>query len=726
MSTNNSLPYGWPDEAEMQKMANAFFKAVRGNEPKIPNPGESDQFPMTANGDEFFKELNEGPISQGIAANGLTNLNPPSSLDQGMDSSKWQQPTSTTRPRLMEIPNLPMPGSGNIPASVAGSGMSPFAINHPGAFNIQDPQTSLPDPHFSEGRVPSSVAGSGISPSAMSSGAGIHPQQPQSAIPNVPNPGSGNIPSSVAGSGISPSAIHHPGDFDIQDPQTSLSDPHFADGRVKENETAHVASPLSITGPFSLAHLPYFGEPAIEKAMNDVLAYIPVGRTPLSSPIPASPGPSTFYFLAEKFLEGKIQSVQPSAHFSPAQGLPRLPFNVNQIRQDFPIFREKVNGKPLIWLDNAATTQKPQFVIDRVSYFYEHENSNVHRAAHELAARATDAYEDARKKMQQFLNARSAKEIVFLRGTTEAINLVAKSWGEQFLTSGDEIIISHLEHHANIVPWQQLSIKKGLKLRVIPVDDSGQVLLDEYAKLLNPKTRLVAFTLVSNALGTVTPAKMIIEMAKAAGAKVLLDGAQSVSHMRADVQYLDCDWFVFSGHKIFGPTGIGVLYGKEELLNTTEPWQGGGNMIEDVTFEHTRYQKSPARYEAGTGNIADAVGLGAAIDYVLRIGIDLIHEYEHFLLQYALTQLKEVPGLKFIGMPHDRAGVISLVMEGYSTGDVGAALNQDGIAVRSGHHCAQPILRRFGVEASVRPSIALYNTCNDIDALVDSLRKLRK
>jgi cysteine desulfurase/selenocysteine lyase len=313
-----------------------------------------------------------------------------------------------------------------------------------------------------------------------------------------------------------------------------------------------------------------------------------------------------------------------------------------------------------------------------------------------------------------------------VRGTTEAINLVAKSWGEQNLVPGDEIVITHLEHHANIVPWQQLAQKNGLRLRVVPVDDSGQVLLDEYAKLLNPKTKLVSFTQVSNALGTVTPAKAIIEMAKAVGAKVLLDGAQSVSHMRADVQVLDCDWFVFSGHKIFAPTGIGVLYGKEDLLNSTEPWQGGGNMIEDVTFEHTRYQKAPVRFEAGTGTIADAVGLGAAIDYVTRLGIEFIEQYEHWLLQYALEKLKGVPGLKFIGMPHHRAGVISLIMEGFKTEEVGAALNQDGIAVRSGHHCAQPILRRFGVETSVRPSVALYNTCSDIDALVDSLLKLKK
>ena len=398
---------------------------------------------------------------------------------------------------------------------------------------------------------------------------------------------------------------------------------------------------------------------------------------------------------------------------------------MNQVRKDFPILREYVNGRPLVWLDNAATTQKPQLVIDRISHFYAHENSNIHRAAHELAARATDAYEEARDKVRQFLNAATSNEIVFVRGATEAINLVAKSWGEQFLQSGDEIIVSHLEHHANIVPWQQLASTKGAKLKVIPVDDDGQVLLDEYARLLGPKTKLVSFTQVSNALGTVTPAQKIVEMAHAAGARVLVDGAQAVSHMPVNVRALNADWYVFSGHKVFGPTGIGVLYGKEDLLNETAPWQGGGNMIKDVTFEHTSYQQAPSRFEAGTGNIADAVGLGAAIDYVSAIGMELISQYEHYLLQYATRLLKDVPGLRLIGTAPDKAGVLSFVLDGYTTEEVGGALNQSGIAVRSGHHCAQPILRRFGVESSVRPSLALYNTCGDIDALVSVLHRLR-
>jgi len=369
---------------------------------------------------------------------------------------------------------------------------------------------------------------------------------------------------------------------------------------------------------------------------------------------------------------------------------------------------------------------KSRSVIDRISYFYEHENSNIHRAAHELAARATDAYEAARQKVQRFINAASPNEIVFVRGTTEAINLVAKSWGEQFLNAGDEVIVSHLEHHANIVPWQQLAAKKGIKLRVIPVDDDGQVLLDEYAKLLNHKTKLVSFTQVSNALGTVTPAKTIINLAHQAGAKVLLDGAQSVSHIRADVQALDADWFVFSGHKVFGPTGIGVVYGKEALLNQTIPWQGGGNMIKDVTFEYTQYHAAPSRFEAGTGNIADAVGLGAALDYVNKLGIDNIYQYEHYLLQYATQLLQQVPGLKLIGTAKEKTSVLSFTLQGYTNDQVGQALNKEGIAVRTGHHCAQPILRRFGLESTVRPSLAFYNTCTDVDTLVATLHQLKK
>ncbi|MFT4130162.1 family 2A encapsulin nanocompartment cargo protein cysteine desulfurase [Labrys sp. (in: a-proteobacteria)] len=401
------------------------------------------------------------------------------------------------------------------------------------------------------------------------------------------------------------------------------------------------------------------------------------------------------------------------------------PFDANSVKRDFPILQTQVHGKPLIWLDNAATTQKPQAVIDRLSHFYEHENSNIHRAAHALAARATDAYEGAREKVRRFLNAGSTRDIIFVRGTTEGINLIAQAYGRRHVGEGDEILVTWLEHHANIVPWQMLAAEKGARLRVAPVDDSGQVILEEYEKLINPRTRIVSITQVSNALGTVTPAREMVAIAKRHGATVVVDGAQSVSHMRTDVQALDADFFVFSGHKVFGPTGIGVVHGKPDVLAHLPPWQGGGNMIADVTFEKTIYHGPPERFEAGTGNIADAVGLGAALDYVETIGMDVIGRYEHELLVYATEHMLTVPGLKLIGTARDKASVLSFVLDGCRTQDVGVALDREGIAVRAGHHCAQPILRRFGLESTVRPSLAFYNTYEDVDALVAALRRIQ-
>jgi cysteine desulfurase / selenocysteine lyase len=420
------------------------------------------------------------------------------------------------------------------------------------------------------------------------------------------------------------------------------------------------------------------------------------------------------------------ESVEFRPAVAPAEiGRSNRPLDVRLIRQDFPILHERVHGRQLIWLDNAATTQKPNAVIDRLSYFYRHENSNIHRAAHTLAARATDAYESAREKTRRFLNASSTREIIFVRGTTEGINLVANSWGHRYVEKDDEVVITWLEHHANIVPWQQLCAEKGARLRVAPVNDLGEVILEEYEKLLSPRTRIVSFSHVSNALGTITPAREMVEMAHRYGARVLVDGAQAVSHMRTDVQALDCDFYVFSGHKVFGPTGIGVVYGKLDVLETTPPWQGGGNMIVDVTFEKTTYQTPPGRFEAGTGNIADAVGLGAALDYVEEIGMESISAYEHALLNYGTAGLLTVPGLRLVGTAREKAGVLSFVLDDVRTEDVGAALNEEGIAVRSGHHCAQPILRRMGVESSVRPSLALYNTYDEIDALVAALLRLQ-
>ncbi|MFC1437148.1 family 2A encapsulin nanocompartment cargo protein cysteine desulfurase [Streptacidiphilus sp. N1-10] len=452
-----------------------------------------------------------------------------------------------------------------------------------------------------------------------------------------------------------------------------------------------------------------------------------LGLPPLFQPEPdPEPAPSATtapYYFAQATAAPAVPDVPAGA---PA-GLPLDPhpaFDVRAVRRDFPILSELVNGRPLIWLDNAATTQKPRAVIDRLVEFYSRENSNIHRAAHELAARATDAYEGARKTVARFVGAGSSEEIVFVRGTTEAINLVAKAWGPRHIRAGDEIVISHLEHHANIVPWQMLAQQTGAVIKVIPVDDDGQLLLDEYTALLSDRTRLVAVTQMSNALGTVVPIEQVIEAGHRVGARVLVDAAQSVPHLPIDVTALDADFLVFSGHKLFGPTGIGVLYAKREVLESMPPWEGGGNMIVDVTFEHSSYQPPPGRFEAGTGNIADAVGLAAAIHYVERIGLPNIAGYEHTLLEHATEGLRGVPGLRLVGTAAHKASIVSFVLDGYQPSEVGTALNEEGIAVRSGHHCAQPILRRYGLEATVRPSFAFYNTHEEVDTLIAAVHRL--
>jgi len=492
-----------------------------------------------------------------------------------------------------------------------------------------------------------------------------------------------------------------------------------------------------VQSPPGLPVLPSSGptRPPTETDLRALSAALPGASAATKIPgvpqpaVPSVPGNTSYEEGTPKHsasLPKGVESFEFRPDLAPRElGVAKRPLDPRLIRQDFPILQERVHGRQLIWLDNAATTQKPNAVIDRLSYFYQHENSNIHRAAHTLAARATDAYESAREKTRRFLNASSTREIVFVRGTTEGINLVAQAWGRRNVQKDDEVVITWLEHHANIVPWQQLCSEKGARLRVAPVNDRGEVILEEYEKLLNPRTRIVSFSQVSNALGTITPAREMVEMAHRHGARVLVDGAQAVSHMRVDVQALDCDFYVFSGHKIFGPTGIGAVYGKLDVLDHMPPWHGGGNMIVDVTFEKTTYQTAPGRFEAGTGNIADAVGLGAALDYVDQVGMESISAYEHELLIYATEGLLTVPGLRLIGTARDKAGVLSFVLDDVRTEDIGAALNQEGIAVRSGHHCAQPILRRMGVESTVRPSLALYNTREEIDALVAALLRLQ-
>jgi cysteine desulfurase/selenocysteine lyase len=395
---------------------------------------------------------------------------------------------------------------------------------------------------------------------------------------------------------------------------------------------------------------------------------------------------------------------------------------LSQIRGDFPILSEKINGHPLVWLDNGATTQRPSVVIDRLKYYYEHENSNVHRGAHTLAAKSTDAYENAREIVRRFIGAPSADEIVFVRGTTEGINLVANAYVKPILQPGDEIIVSLLEHHANIVPWQIIAQQTGAVIKVIPVDKDGQLLLHEYEKLFTKKTKFVSVTHVSNVLGTVTPVEELVAIAHRHGVKILIDGAQSVAHIPINVSALDADFFVFSGHKIYGPTGIGAVYGKKELLEAAMPYHGGGNMIADVTFERTIYNPAPNKFEAGTGSIADAVGLGAALEYLEGIGMSSVNRWEHELIQYGLRELRSVKGLTLVGTPAVKSSALAFKLDGYSDEEVGARLDNYGIAVRVGHHCSQPILRHLGYESVVRPTIALYNSPEDIDALVKVLK----
>jgi cysteine desulfurase/selenocysteine lyase len=402
-------------------------------------------------------------------------------------------------------------------------------------------------------------------------------------------------------------------------------------------------------------------------------------------------------------------------------------FDVSRVRADFPILNEKVSGgKQLVWLDNGATTQKPRQVIKRISHYYEHENSNVHRGAHELAARATDAYEAARQTTANFLGAPSKENIVFVRGTTEGINLVANGYVKPLLSGGDEIILTILEHHANIVPWQLIAQETGALIKVAPVDETGQIILSEYERLFTPRTKFASVTHVSNALGTITPVREMVQIAHRYGVRILVDGAQSVAHTPLSVSELDADFFVFSGHKIFAPTGIGAVYGKTDALEKAKPYQGGGNMIKDVTFERTVYNPPPVKFEAGTGNIADAIGLGAALDYVTGIGLPAISAYEHDLLDYATRELSRINGLRLVGTAREKASVLSFVLDGASVEEVGKHLSSRGIAVRAWHHCAQPILRRFGLEATVRPTLAFYNTAGEIDKLASAVWELAR
>ena len=460
-----------------------------------------------------------------------------------------------------------------------------------------------------------------------------------------------------------------------------------------------------------------FGEPRCDAFGRPVASPAPVRLPHQPAPGPESFATPSYYFIREPAVPTPAALPAASALSGPA-------FDVESVRRDFPALHQQVNGKPLVWLDNAATTHKPQAVIDATSRFYGRDNSNIHRAAHALAARSTDLYEGGREKVRQFLGAADAKEIIFTRGTTEAINLVANTYGQKNIGAGDEILLTRLEHHANIVPWQLLAQRTGALIRVVPINDRGELILEEFVRLFSPRTRIVAVTHVSNALGTINPVESIIAFAHARGVPVLVDGAQSTPHLPINVQALDADFFVFSGHKIFAPTGIGALYGKAALLESLPPWQGGGHMIRDVTFERTIYQHAPEKFEAGTPDIAGVVGLGAAIDYLFKVGIPAIAAYEHALLEYATQALATLPGLRPIGTARHKASVLSFVIPGVPNESIAKHLDRQGIAVRAGHHCAQPAQRHFGLESTVRPSLAFYNTNAEVDALVAALHEL--
>jgi cysteine desulfurase/selenocysteine lyase len=549
--------------------------------------------------------------------------------------------------------------------------------------------TGIPDLPFGAGQsmpqVPSSPS--------MSSVTTMPPTSQFPSMPAMPSPNTGAFQTPIPGTSL-------PGMALPSFPQPSL--------------------PSQITFPWSVAEVPHGSNAASSGhggEYDGLKGFVEKLRSTNSRSQGGLCAESPEQSILHRLLSGNSSA-------TPATGA--RPFDVTSIRKDFPVLNQQVNGKPLVWLDNAATTQKPQSVIDTISNYYSKDNSNIHRAAHTLAARSTDAFEKAREKVQRFIGASSAKEIIYVRGTTEGINLIAQTYGRKFLQPGDEIILSTLEHHANIVPWQMVAKEKGAVIRVIPVNDRGEVMLEQYQALLGPRTRLVSLAHASNALGTILPVVEMIQMAKRFNARVLVDGAQSVAHLPVNVQQWDVDFFVFSGPKIFGPTGIGAVFAKEELQEIMPPWQGGGNMIKNVTFEETTYSPPPAKFEAGTPNIADAVGLGAALDYVNRLGLSNIAKYEHELLEYGTEKLREINGLRMIGTAREKVGVLSFVLPNRRTEEIGKALDAEGIAVRSGHHCSQPSLRRFGVETTVRPSLSLYNTKDDLDRLADAVRRIHR
>ena len=534
--------------------------------------------------------------------------------------------------------------------------------------------------------------------------------QPSVPAPSLPTAFAGGRPapvSSAAAPEAAPRENELSGGFPTTSPSAPPVHPVVAASPKQPVSSSPAGLPTGAHDPESFSSYP-FGEP---RGYDGRDSDRPAGSAPSSGGVEPVSEPD-FYFL--------------KAASEPVKAKPNglSVFEIESIRRDFPALHQRVNGHPLIYLDNAATTHKPQSVLDATSQFYGRDNSNIHRAAHVLSERATGHFEAGREKVRQFLGASDKKEIVFVRGTTEGINLVAQTYGRKHIGQGDEIILTELEHHANIVPWQLLAEQVGASLRVIPINDRGELILEEFVKLLGPRTKFVSLAHVSNSLGTINPVEQIIALAHAHGVPVLVDGAQSTPHLPVNVTALDADFYVFSGHKVFGPTGIGALYGKAHLLESIPPYQGGGHMIEDVRFERTIYRNAPEKFEAGTPDIAGVIGLGAAIDYLTNLGIPALAAYEHELLEYATHALATVPGLRPIGTAHNRASVLSFVIPGVPNARIADHLDKRGIAVRAGHHCAMPAQRHFGLESTVRPSLAFYNTHHEIDALVSALHSL--
>lgn len=650
--------------------------------------------------------------------------------DGAQSPSHAELPHSTSSPGIFnqvgsQHPSYPHAGAVSSVGSTLG-------LHHPGVHHASPPFNGSP----SQGELNTAHGlNSASGPSHMPSSATNYPNNfPNHGLPLTTLPTAPQSAMAVPLNGIPPNAVS-PTSFNATPyPGLPTSSGAVPSSTIPTNAIPSTGVPHGGLPPQFFTGL----QPNISAPFKST--YEPIGAGPISLPTgnetPVSGKADTrLRDFVEQVRRGTFPAT-PTAD-SKAIGSPapiHLPigasavnrhrsFDVNQVRADFPALHQLIHGKPLVWLDNAATTHKPQSVIDSLSHYYENDYSNIHRAAHTLAARSTDAYEAARGKVRRFINASTVEEIIFVRGTTEGINLIANTCAS-FLSPGDEILLSTLEHHANIVPWQIIAKAKGARIRSIPINDRGEIIQSEYQRLLGPRTRLVSLTQASNSLGTIVPVEEMTHLAHRMGARVLIDGAQSVPHMTVDVQKIGCDFFVFSGHKIFAPTGIGAVYIHRDLHELLPPWQGGGNMIRTVTFEETTYSPAPAKFEAGTPNIADAIGLGAAIDYMSQFDIHTLEAYEHSLLAYATERLIRIPGLTMFGTAAEKVGVISFILQNKRVEQVGQALDQEGIAVRSGHHCAQPSLRRFGLEATVRPSFTFYNTFEEIDRLADAVTRI--